>query len=318
MPFLRDIIPAPTFTAYDYTKLVPTAAEAPAPTSAPIISEDGQMVFVRGGNFIQGSTKEQIEEFGRNCSRPYPEGAPSCGPNWFLDEVPQHSTYLSAFWIDLNLVTNSQFQQFTESTGYVTDAEKVGSSNVYDSGTRNIVKVLNADWRHPQGQGTDIADKGNYPVTQVSADDAAAYCTWAGKRLPTEAEWEKAARGTDGRIFPWGSIWNPNENPAKLNFPGAVQPLGLKPVGAYPDGKSPYGAMDMLGELFQWTSDYYDEHYYEKAPSVNPNGPDIGSQKVKRGGSWASNPSLFHIAWRQSRPAKQSDDSTGFRCARIP
>ena len=121
------------------------------------------------------------------------------------DAQPQKTIYLDAFWIDKFEVTNTQFSRFVDETGYRTTAEKTDDySYVQDPGLRDFVYVGDANWQHPQGGNSDIFNKDDYAVTQIGWQDANAYCEWAGKRLPTEAEWEKAARGDDGRLFPWG------------------------------------------------------------------------------------------------------------------
>lgn len=288
------------------------------PVITPEISPDNT-VFVPAGTFIRGSTEEQIEKFGQLCSEPYPIGAPGCSKVWFTDELPKQTITLTAFWIDRYEVTNQQFAEFINTNpGYVTQAELAGFSLIYDDSIRDFRQINDADWRYPQGPGSSIQGKNSYPVVHVSWEDAQAYCSWVSKRLPTEAEWEKAARGIDGRIFPWGFLWDPNEIPARLNFPSTVATLSARPVGTFPTGVSPYGAEDMLGNVFEWVADLYDENYYQEAPNNNPPGPPSGAENVKRGASWATNPSLIHITWRRSKGGNVTDDTSGFRCARDP
>ena len=157
--------------------------------------DDMVLVYVLEGDFEMGSTDSDIDLIMSldSCS--------NCERDWFADEQPQHTVYLDAFWIDQTEVTNGMFTIFVGAAGYKTFAEDWGSSLVYQSG--DLEEVSGADWEHPQGPDSSIQGIEDHPVIHISWNDASAYCEWAGRRLPTEAEWEKAARGTDGRIFPW-------------------------------------------------------------------------------------------------------------------
>jgi serine/threonine-protein kinase len=198
------------------------------------------------------------------------------------DEKPQHTVTLDAFWIDQFEVTNSMY-----------------------------AKCVNAGACAAPSDTTLYSDAAysNYAVVFVSWYDAGAYCAWAGKRLPTEAEWEKAARGTDGRLFPWG-----NDLPTGdlLNFRSEFGAVG---VGAYPGGASPYGAYDMAGNVWEWTSDSYNETYYRTSPSVNPLGPE-GQDKVLRGGAWYSVTDSVRTAYRSWVHPTTKSHYFGFRCVR--
>ena len=165
-----------------------------------------------------------------------PAGEFSMGDDQDDDEKPTHRVYLDAFYIDKYEVTNAHFQQFVQAMGHRTQAERAGD---------------NMTWRAPRGSGSSIAGLEQHPVVRVSQEDAKAYCTWAGKRLPTEAEWEKAARGTDGRIYPWGNQFDSKRG----NFAGRTK--GTVPVGSYEGGQSPYGAHDMAGNVWEWVADWY-------------------------------------------------------------
>jgi formylglycine-generating enzyme required for sulfatase activity len=202
------------------------------------------------------------------------------------DEVPAHQVDLPAFEIDKFEVTNADFAQFVKATGYQTDAEKEGR-------TKN--------WR-------GIAEgKDNHPVIFVSWNDATAYCQWVGKRLPTESEWEKAARGTDGRVYPWGNDWDPS----KAN----VKETGLRGtacVGSFGAGASPYGVEDMTGNVWEWTADWYEAY-----PGSNYQSDYFGQRfRVLRGGAWFETADFARTAVRNANSETAANDDLGFRCAR--
>ena len=291
----------------------PTAAATPNPTPAAanpssgptqVSPKDGMMLmFVPEGEFKMGLDTGKSEE------------------------KPAHTVYLDAFWIDRTDVTNSQFKRFVNDSAYQTEAEKAGSSTmyIYDVRAKDWEPRDGANWLHPQGPSSGLAGLENHPVVHVSWYDAAAYCDWAGRRLPTEAEWEKAARGTDGRAYPWG-----NQKPGGklLNF--ADKNINLdwaensindgyrysSPVGNYPAGASPYGALDMAGNVYQWVADWYSETYYQsKSTWRNPTGPDSGQERVLRGDSWASFIDNVRSSSRDRRDPATTYDNIGFRCA---
>jgi len=213
-----------------------------------------------------------------------------------------HEVYLESYFIDVYEVTNAQFELFVEQTGYETEAEDLGGGWVSESGE----ETPGADWRHPTGPDSSISLEMDHPVVQVSWDDCTAYCQWNGKRLPTEAEWERAARGTDRRTYPWGNYWDGS----MLNYCDSNCPLETKdhnfddgyshtaPVGSYPGVVSPCGAYDMAGNVWEWVDTSYDEE-----------------SKVVRGGAWIAD--LYHVraAWRGNNDPTYRSDYLGCRCA---
>jgi len=208
------------------------------------------------------------------------------------DEWPQRSVYLEAFAIDQVEVTNERYMAFVTTTGH-----------------RNPP--------NPYGTGPLLSAKGleQLPVVQTMWYDAKAYCAWAKKRLPTEAEWEKAARGTDGRLFPWG---NAPATSKRANFDREWEDeKTLYPVGSLPDGDSPYGVKDMAGNAREWVSDWYDPDYYKYAPDESPLGPDKkGVVRSIRGGSWHSPMADITTSARGRGGFALQTHGTGFRCAR--
>jgi formylglycine-generating enzyme required for sulfatase activity len=292
--------------------------QVPTPTSP------ADMAYVPAGPFLQGSTCTQLEFFEKLCI----EAKAACVRDHFLDELPQREVTLPAFYIDKHEVTNIRFASFVRSTGYKTTAEERGGSLVFIRPKADFEYRADADWQHPRGPETSILGRMYYPVVHVSWEDADAFCKWdrfAGntKRLPTEAEWEKAARGTDGRLFPWGNEWDSDAaNYSKLTPAGKVDEKGLSPVGQYPRGASPYGVQDLLGNVSEWVADVYDPDYYQAAPDRNPYNTTVpksrpDGQHSRRGGNWATRPGYLHSAWPIDRPDETSD-TIGFRCARNP
>jgi formylglycine-generating enzyme required for sulfatase activity len=198
------------------------------------------------------------------------------------DEHPQHAVYLSEFWIDKTEVRNEQYGQCVA------------------AGACQPSEYANDDRYGP-----------SQAAVGVSWHDAHAYCEWAGKRLPTEAQWEKAARGTDQRIYPWRNEYDST----KLNFcPGAGCVFYTAPVGSYPDGASPYGAVDMAGNAKEWCQDWYSGEYYAVWPPTDPPGPDWGFSRIIRGGAWCPG-SDVRTGNREALGPDARGNCIGFRCA---
>jgi len=205
------------------------------------------------------------------------------------DERPRHKVWLDTFSIDLYEVTTSRYGKFLAATGRTPPW-------LWDS--------------------VRLAIHGERPVVGVDWEDADAYCRWAGKRLPGEAEWEKAARGTDERLYPWG-----NQPPTAdlANFAVGARfsySQALMPVGRYKEGKSPFGLYDMAGNVWEWVQDWYEGAYYERGPDRNPTGPEEGQFKVLRGGAWSELPKYLLAYGRFKLLPNTRNSYTGFRCAK--
>lgn len=330
------------------SRFATTPVASPIGTDAQVAASAEGMVLIPGGTFAMGADNNQ--------ARP--------------DEFPKHSVAVDSFWMDVTEVTNAQFRAFVEATDYVTTAERkpdweelrkqlppgtpkppdsvlVASSLVFTAPTHPV--SLNnyaqwwqwqpgADWQHPEGPGSSIAGKDDYPVVHVSWDDAQAYARWAGKRLPTEAEWEWAARGgLEGAVYPWGNehveagvskanTWQgrfPDQNTEKDGFYTAAPVRSFAPNG--------YGLYDMAGNVWEWCQDFYRPDYYQTlqqrgtvhnpqgpAQSYDPQEPTV-PKRVQRGGSFLCHDS-YCSSYRASARMKSSPDTglshAGFRCVR--
>lgn len=282
-----------------------------------------QMQRLEGGRFVMGDH--------------FDEGYAADG------ELPLHEVELDPFAIDVAAVTNREFALFVEDTGYVTDAEKLGVSAVFHqhlaagptdlvsraAGTPWWLAVAGANWRHPAGPRSGIDEILDHPVVHVSWHDAVAYCKWAGKRLPTEAEWEYAARGgLEGARFSWGdklpsdedpgpwplNIWQgpfPFENLVRDGYASTAPARSFRPNG--------YGLWNMLGNVWEWCSDWFSADYYWHCPDRNPKGPAVGTTKVMRGGSFLCHRSYcyrYRVAARSSNTPDSAASNIGFRCVR--
>jgi sulfatase modifying factor 1 len=302
------------------------------------------MIWIKPGTFMMGADNKQAS----------------------ADEYPKHKVTVDGFWMDATAVTNAQFARFVKATGYITTAERkpdwnelkkqvppgtpkpddselVPASLVFSAPTQPVdlndytqwwAWKKGASWRHPHGPGSNLIGKQNYPVVHISWYDAVAYCKWAGKRLPTEAEWEWAARGgLQNKIYPWGdepvdegkvkaNTWQghfPDKNTLRDKF------YGLAPVASFaPNG---YGLYDMAGNVWEWCADYYNNQYYQAVANgvKNPKGPAVSydpdepyaKKRVIRGGSFLCNDS-YCSGYRVARRMKSTEDSgmehVGFRC----
>ena len=265
-------------------------AAAAEPVPAPPGPDGAPMVLVPAGEFTRGNRGGEA------------------------NERPARTLFLDSFALDQVEVTVARFAAFASATGHRTVAEREGWAWVWagewGKGGK-FVRTRGAEWRHPKGAGS--APLPEDPVTQVAYPDAEAYCRWAGKRLPSEAEWEKAARGSDGRPYPWGETFEA----ARANTVGAADGFPeVAPVGSFPAGVSPYGVLDMAGNVWEWTADWYRADYYAAAPARNPPGPPAGKARVVRGGSWGGPPDWSTVTNRYDRPPDYRNTKIGFRCAR--
>ena len=240
-----------------------------------------------------------------------PEGKFTMGSNdGDPDEQPVHTVYLDAYWMDRTEVTNTMFALFAKSTGYLTDAERGGSSWVFDGANWN--RIPGADWQHPQGPSSSLSGIEDHPAVNVSWNDAVAYCEWAKVRLPSEAEWEKAARGMDGRIYPWGNF---SPDCSLANYRDCAG--DTEAVSHHPSGSSPYGVLDMAGNVWEWVNDWYSGTYYSQSPQSNPQGPSSGDSNSRAlgGGSWFNSGSDIRSSFRGRGAPDYTGDYIGFRCA---
>jgi len=316
----------------------------PAPDAVP-----AGMNWIPGGEFSMGANDPpDMDDVGMKATK---------------DARPIHRVYVDGFYMDGTDVTNAQFAEFVKATGYVTVAERtpraedfpgtppenlVAGAVVFappdhpvplDNYPRWWTYIKGANWRHPEGPQSDIKGKANYPVVQVAFEDATAYAKWAGKRLPTEAEWEFAARGGQaGKPFVWGDEFRPHgkwmANTHQGNFPntdtGDDGYVGIAPVAQFP--ANPYGLFDMGGNVWQWTSDWYRPDYYQILAAAggvahNPQGPDSAfdpsepgeAKKVHRGGSFLCTDqycSRYIVGTRGKGEVSTGTNHLGFRCVK--
>jgi sulfatase modifying factor 1 len=327
-----------------YGAFIPSADAPPAINKAgpPGPAPEG-MVWVPGGQFWMGDT--------------YPE---------FPDTRPVHLVYVDGFWMDQTTVTNEQFARFVQATGYQTVADRTPKPEDFPADLRPPPErmvpgalvfrpppgvkshqqcascyawwdyVAGACWKHPEGPGSSIEGKERHPVVQVCWEDAVQYALWAGKRLPTEAEWEFAARGgLDRKPYCWGDELRPGgkwmANVWQGTFPGdnteADGFRGTAPVGSFP--ANGYGLDDMAGNVWQWCSDWYQADYYKLSPSRNPQGPAFSidpegagvPKRVQRGGSFLCSEDYcvrYRVGGRGQGDALAGTEHAGFRCVRRP
>jgi formylglycine-generating enzyme required for sulfatase activity len=329
------------------TSFQPTIENArPAPGDAP-----QGMVWIPGGEFSMGAAESPDMNM--------------VGMEATTDSRPIHRVYVDGFWMDKTEVTNEQFAKFVEATGYVTIAERTPRAEDFPGAPpENLVAgavvfsppdhpvplndhlqwwsyVKRANWRHPEGPQSSLAGREQYPVVQVAYDDVVAFAKWAGKRLPTEAEWEFAARGgQSGKLYPWGDDFTPGgkvmANTFQGHFPdkdtGEDGRKGIGPVAQFPPNG--YGLYDVAGNVWEWTSDWYRTDYYAQLASAggiarNPKGPDTSfdpnepteKKRVHRGGSFLCTDqycSRYMVGTRGKGEISSGTNHVGFRLVQIP
>ncbi len=310
---------------------VPSKHRAEVLVQSRSLSEERQRAFT-------GSTEEMVlldrAEFLMGTD--YHEGFPADG------EGPVRRVRIDSFYMDVYPVRNREFARFADAEKYVTEAERFGWSFAFEGdlpdrgeslGAQDIVhgaewwkRVRGADWRHPEGPGSDIHARPDHPVVQVSWNDAAAYAAWAGKRLPTEAEWEYAARGgLEQKLYPWGNdltpdgkhlcnIWQGNfplENTAEDGF------ASVAPVDAFPPNG--FGLYSVTGNTWEWCADWFDAGFHQFATLDNPVGPPSGVARVLKGGSYLCHRSYcnrYRVAARSSNTPDSATTNMSFRCVR--
>jgi iron(II)-dependent oxidoreductase len=228
------------------------------------------MVLIPAGEFTMGRTKLT------------PDDKTTMRPRILLDDRPDHKVYLDSFWLDAKEVTQRQYAEFVKATHRAAPYHWIGG-------------------RLPE-------DSADFPVYNVDWDDASAYCAWKGKRLPTEAEWERAARGgKEGLDYPWGDKAGPKL--ARYNTQN-----GPGPVAQYPPND--FGLYDMAGGVSEWCADWFAREYYKSSPARNPKGPETGMYKIIRGGAWSDSPARITVFFRNWVRPNQKTPNLGFRCAK--
>lgn len=255
------------------------------------------MVFVPGGEFLMGSDDGDIDRALQLCA----EYRDPCERDWFADELPAHNVSVGGYWIDRTEVTNWQYGRCVEEGGCTLPVmEGAYSGDVY--------------------YGNNTYDA--YPVTHVLWNQAQAYCAWVGARIPTEAEWEYAAQGSEGKMFPWGDEFDGTYlNYCDVNCDGSFADGAfddgydrIAPVGSYPDGRSWCGALDLAGNVREYVSDWYDGAYYSSSPTQDPSGAAWGRGRVVRGGWWGSGRAFVRSTYRHRDDVREVVIPTGIRC----
>lgn len=253
---------------------------------APATSE---AVWIPSGDLVMGASRNGLTYALELCNRTTPV---ECPRRLFVHETPQRRVRIQGYFIGLTETSNEQYEA--------------------------CVRAGACQPRSRHRPDTRF-DRRDLPVVDVSFNDAATYCRWRRGRLPTEAEWERAARGPGRRRFPWGDLWNGAlANHGRSTLPNHDESDGhryVAPVNAYPDGRSPFGLLNMAGNVWEWVSDWYDENAYSEGDTADPTGPAFGQTRVIRGGSWASAAHTLRVTMRAQAIETDGRVDIGFRCA---
>ncbi len=279
-----------------------------------------EMVFVPAGTFMMGSSDKQIDKAMDDCIKLY-HGENDCKRQIYSNqEQPQHEVYVDAFWMDKAEVTNAQFCKFLNANGN----QKTNGIRWFEPGAGHrgviygYIEELDGVFKLKDGYE-------DYPVIEVSWYGAKAYCDWVGGRLPTEAEWEYAAKGTLNSVYPWGNEFNGNivnYRDSTFNFDNLGKDTSFTDgypqwasVGSYPKGASWCGVLDMVGNVHEWVSDWYASNFYSISPKLNPKGPKNGTIKIAKGGSWYDPSWHVRCSYRKGlTPSSARMHWVGFRC----
>jgi formylglycine-generating enzyme required for sulfatase activity len=295
------------------TTSAPASTPEPAGSAGDILtrSKDGiAMMYIPSGTFQMGSDDGDVNDALQLCD----EYRDECTSSWLEDEQPVHNVTLDGFWIDQTEVTNAQYAAFLNELGNRTEGGATWL-DIEDEGC--LIEQRGGEFQPESGYA-------DHPVIEVSWYGAAAYCEWAGARLPTEAEWEYAARGERGYVYPWGDEFECSrgnfDDEAVMDsyvIPGGEECDGYErtaPAGSFRDGASWCGALDMAGNVWEWVADWYGD--YPAEAQTNPTGIGTGDARVLRGGSWYHDPYYVRSANRYGKTPGWTDDGAGFRCAR--
>ena len=282
------------------------------------------MVLISAGSFKMGSTKDEVDQAIKDCVNALKKDQQTC-EGWYKSELPQHLVTVDALYLDTYEVTNRLFQQFVQQVRHQTTAEREGSVQNFVEG-KGWEDVKGASWRKPEAGVTVFeSNRTEHPAVSVSWDEADAYCRWAGKRLPTETEFEYALRAGTTTKYWWGDR-NPGSRRVENIADESAKQLLANIMRGYDDGSvrtapvgryeaNPWGLHDMSGNASEWVADWYDRAYYSKSPERNPKGPSSGELRVLRGGSWSNEPGHVRSAARNGLAPSERGGNLGFRCA---